>query len=51
MKECLLFQLYGPMASWGQVAVGDQRPSDSQPTKSAVLGLISASLESRNKKS
>ena len=32
------------MASWGQVAVGDQRPSDSQPTKSAVLGLISASL-------
>jgi len=44
MKECLLFQLYGPMASWGQVAVGEQRPSDSQPTKSGILGLISASL-------
>ena len=44
MKECLLFQIYGPMASWGQIAVGDQRPSDSHPTKSAILGLISASL-------
>lgn len=42
MRQFLLFQLYGPMASWGGVAVGEQRPSASHPSKSAILGLLAA---------
>lgn len=42
--EFLLFQLYGPMGAWGDVAVGEQRPSDVQPSKSAILGLAAAAL-------
>lgn len=37
-----MFQLYGPMASWGDVAVGEQRPTASHPSKSAILGLLAA---------
>ncbi len=44
MDEFLLFQLYGPMASWGDVAVGEYRPSAAQPSKSAVLGLMAAAM-------
>lgn len=44
MSEYLLFRLYGPMASWGDIAVGEFRPSFSHPSKSAVLGLIAAAL-------
>lgn len=40
----LLFQLYGPMISWGEVAVGEERDSSSVPTRSAVLGLCAAAL-------
>lgn len=40
----LLFRLYGPMSSWGDIAVGETRPSFAYPTKSAVLGLIAAGL-------
>ena len=40
----LLFQLYGPMASWGDVAVGEVRPTFDHPSKSAVLGLVAAAL-------
>jgi len=40
----LLFRLYGPMSSWGDIAVGETRPSFAHPTKSAVLGLIAAAL-------
>lgn len=36
----LLFRLYGPMSSWGDIAVGETRPSFAHPTKSAVLGLV-----------
>ena len=43
MRQFLLFQLYGPMASWGDVAVGEQRPTASHPSKSAILGLLAAS--------
>jgi CRISPR system Cascade subunit CasD len=32
------------MASWGDIAVGEIRPSFSHPSKSAVLGLIAAAL-------
>jgi len=44
MKEYLVFRLYGPMASWGQAAVGGDRPTGMQPTRSAVLGLLGAAL-------
>jgi CRISPR system Cascade subunit CasD len=32
------------MASWGDIAVGEYRPSFSHPTKSAIIGLIEAAL-------
>ncbi|MBW2333704.1 MAG: type I-E CRISPR-associated protein Cas5/CasD [Deltaproteobacteria bacterium] len=44
MKEYLIFRLYGPMASWGDIAVGEVRPSYTHPSKSAILGLIAAAL-------
>jgi len=44
MANYLLFRLYGPMASWGDVAVGFQRPTFPHPSKSAVLGLVAAAL-------
>ncbi|MFA6037409.1 MAG: type I-E CRISPR-associated protein Cas5/CasD [Legionellales bacterium] len=40
--QYLVFQLYGPMVSWGNIAVGGTRPSHAYPTKSAVLGLLAA---------
>lgn len=40
----LLFRLYGPMSSWGDIAVGETRPSFAHPTKSAVLGLIAGAM-------
>lgn len=44
MTEYLVFRLYGPMASWGDVAVGEVRPSYTHPSKSAVLGMVAAAL-------
>lgn len=44
MRDYLVFQLYGPLAAWGDIAVGETRPSGLSPAKSAVLGLISAAL-------
>lgn len=44
MRDYLVFQLYGPLASWGDIAVGETRPSALTPTKSAILGLVAASL-------
>lgn len=44
MTQYLVFRLYGPMASWGQAAVGGDRPAGIQPTRSAVLGLLGAAL-------
>lgn len=40
----LLFDLYGPMASWGDTAIGEERPSFNKPTRSALIGLLSAAL-------
>jgi len=40
----LIFRLRGPMAAWGEVAVGEIRGSDHIPTRSAILGLLCASL-------
>jgi CRISPR system Cascade subunit CasD len=44
MTDYLIFRLYGPMAAWGDIAVGEVRPSFAHPSKSAVLGLIAAAL-------
>ncbi|AWX99889.1 type I-E CRISPR-associated protein Cas5/CasD [Marinomonas primoryensis] len=44
MKDYLVFRLYGPMASWGQPAVGGDRATAIAPTRSAVLGLLGAAL-------
>ena len=40
----LAFQLYGPMASWGEIAVGEERDTADRPTRTAVLGLCAAAL-------
>lgn len=44
MRDYLVFQLYGPLASWGDIAVGETRPSALTPSKSAILGLLAAAL-------
>lgn len=44
MRDYLLICLYGPMASWGDIAVGEYRPSFAHPSKSAVVGLLAAAL-------
>jgi CRISPR system Cascade subunit CasD len=40
----LLFQLHGPLASWGEPAVGETRHSATHPGRSALLGLVCAAL-------
>lgn len=42
--QYLVFRLYGPMASWGEMAVGEARHSATYPGKSAVAGLLGAAL-------
>jgi len=42
MRDYLIFQLYGPFVSWGDIAVGEERPSALVPTKSAILGILAA---------
>ena len=44
MTDYLVFRLYGPMVSWGDIAVGEVRPSQAHPSKSAILGLVGAAL-------
>ncbi|MBW2034364.1 MAG: type I-E CRISPR-associated protein Cas5/CasD [Deltaproteobacteria bacterium] len=44
MNDYLLLRLYGALASWGDIAVGDIRPSYRYPSKSSVIGLIAAAL-------
>lgn len=44
MAEHLVFRLYGPLVSWGDIAVGGTRPSGDHPTRSAVLGLVAGAL-------
>lgn len=40
----LLFTLYAPMASFGEIAVGERRMSWTRPGRSAVLGLVAAAM-------
>lgn len=42
--DYLVFRLYGPMASWGEIAVGGNRTSANYPSKSAITGLLGAAL-------
>jgi CRISPR system Cascade subunit CasD len=44
MPTYLLFRLFGPAAAWGDIAVGERRHVFSQPTKSAILGLVAGAL-------
>lgn len=44
MRDYLCFRLHGALASWGDIAVGDIRPSYRYPSKSAVIGLVAAAL-------
>lgn len=44
MTDFLVFSLYGPMSSWGDVAVGEFRPSSGHPTRSALMGFLAAAL-------
>jgi len=44
MADYLLFHLYGPMAAWGDTAVGEFRPSQDHPSRTAILGLVAAAL-------
>ncbi|WP_404420021.1 type I-E CRISPR-associated protein Cas5/CasD [Marinospirillum sp.] len=42
--DYLVFQLYGPLASWGETAIGESRPTGFHPSRSALLGLLAACL-------
>lgn len=44
MTDFLVFTLYAPLASWGDIAVGESRGSWDRPSRSAVLGLLGAAL-------
>lgn len=44
MRDYLVFRLYGPLAAWGDIAVGEYRPSFAHPGKSAIIGLLAAAL-------
>lgn len=44
MRDYLVFQLYAPLVSWGDQAVGQERPSADHPSRSALLGLMGAAL-------
>ena len=44
MADYLLLRLYGPLASWGEIAVGETRHSAVHPSRSALLGLLGAAL-------
>ncbi|MGB9499443.1 MAG: type I-E CRISPR-associated protein Cas5/CasD [Dissulfuribacterales bacterium] len=44
MQDYLVFRLYGALASWGEIAVGESRHSATHPGKSAIMGLIAAAL-------
>jgi CRISPR system Cascade subunit CasD len=44
MEKYLVFRLYGPMAAWGEIAVGETRKCAFFPGKAAILGLLGAAL-------
>ena len=44
MRDYLVVRLYAPLASWGEIAVGEMRHSATYPSKSALLGLLGAAM-------
>lgn len=42
--KTLIFQLQAPLSSWGDMAVGEHRPSADYPSQSAIHGLLGAAL-------
>lgn len=44
MTAFLLFTIQAPLASWGEVAVGEWRGSWDRPSRSAITGLLGAAL-------
>lgn len=44
MTDFLLLTLYAPLASWGDIAVGESRGSWDRPSRSAIFGLLGAAL-------
>ena len=44
MAAYLLFQLYGPLQSWGGVCPGEIRDTWTHPSKSGALGLLAGAL-------
>lgn len=44
MTQFLLFTIYAPLTSWGDISVGEVRGSWDRPSRSAVLGLVAAAL-------
>jgi CRISPR system Cascade subunit CasD len=44
VTEFLVFRIYAPLSSWGEIAVGETRATWDRPSRSAVLGLIAAGL-------
>lgn len=44
MREYLVFRLYAPLASWGEAAVGETRPTATHPGRGAIIGLLGAAL-------
>lgn len=44
LTNYLCLDLCGSFASWGDVAVGQERASNTQPSRSAILGLLGAAL-------
>ena len=42
--QFLLFTLYAPMGSFGEIAVGERRMGWARPARSSVLGLVAGSL-------
>lgn len=49
MIKHLIFQIYAPLTSWGEPAVGEVRHSNAIPSRSALLGLVAAALGIRRK--
>jgi CRISPR system Cascade subunit CasD len=44
MTDFLLATLYAPIASWGDITVGERRTTWDRPSRSALLGLVGAAL-------
>ena len=44
MTAFLCCTLWAPLASWGEIAVGEMRGSWDRPSRSAVLGLVAGAL-------